>query len=317
MLKALHRRILFLLCLSLLCEILFLAFAREWIVDLLANFYLQRLAIEAVLIALWLFFPKPRWAWAVPSALLAVHVFLNFPWLEARRWGSDSKLGQEPLRLISFNVLSENKNKEGLAQWLAAEAKPNTLIFLIEVDQAWADALLPLKAKFPYGKAYPRGDNFGWAVLSTVPIEALGPKEFDSIGLTAATGKIRVGGRQVSFFGVHPFPPINPDGFSARNEYLQRLRAAALKEGSVVVMGDFNTTPLSAYFADFRGRGNEARLFSVNDNLLPAATWFGAGWPFAIPIDHIFLSAGVHSASFEVGPDLGSDHRPVRADILF
>jgi endonuclease/exonuclease/phosphatase (EEP) superfamily protein YafD len=38
---------------------------------------------------------------------------------------------------------------------------------------------------------------------------------------------------------------------------------------------------------------------------------------FALPIDHTLVSPGVRVVQREVGPDLGSDHRPVTTTIEF
>jgi endonuclease/exonuclease/phosphatase (EEP) superfamily protein YafD len=40
-----------------------------------------------------------------------------------------------------------------------------------------------------------------------------------------------------------------------------------------------------------------------------------AGVDFGTPIDHVAVSRGIAVAGFATGPDFGSDHRPVVADL--
>jgi endonuclease/exonuclease/phosphatase (EEP) superfamily protein YafD len=42
-------------------------------------------------------------------------------------------------------------------------------------------------------------------------------------------------------------------------------------------------------------------------------TWLAGFWPLALRIDHILVSPGLCVEHAEVGPSIGSDHRPVLA----
>jgi endonuclease/exonuclease/phosphatase (EEP) superfamily protein YafD len=42
-------------------------------------------------------------------------------------------------------------------------------------------------------------------------------------------------------------------------------------------------------------------------------TWLAGFWPLALRIDHVLASPGLCVEQAEVGPDVGSDHRPVFA----
>jgi endonuclease/exonuclease/phosphatase (EEP) superfamily protein YafD len=79
---------------------------------------------------------------------------------------------------------------------------------------------------------------------------------------------------------------------------------------TAVVVGDFNLTPYSPYFAAF---ARASGLQPARGAALAASTWPGmlATWGLGIPIDHVFVSSNANVVAHEVGPDLGSDHLPV------
>jgi len=84
----------------------------------------------------------------------------------------------------------------------------------------------------------------------------------------------------------------------------------------VIVVGDFNTPADSPLFRKVWGRFSNA--FSE--------TGLGYGWTqrvsvsglsFSARIDHVLTTKGLRPLVCEVGPDLGSDHLPLIADIEF
>ena len=81
-----------------------------------------------------------------------------------------------------------------------------------------------------------------------------------------------------------------------------------LRDGPLVVVGDFNATPWSPALRTFL---DELDLNGLN----VAATWpvwFGFA---GIPIDHALVSENLIITHIETGPNIGSDHRPVMIDV--
>jgi endonuclease/exonuclease/phosphatase (EEP) superfamily protein YafD len=81
--------------------------------------------------------------------------------------------------------------------------------------------------------------------------------------------------------------------------------------GPAVVVGDFNAPPESAVFPEVWGRYTDA---------FAAAGW---GWGYtyygdrtAVRIDHVLAGPGWRVLRCRVGPDVGSAHRPVIADLI-
>jgi vancomycin resistance protein VanJ len=82
--------------------------------------------------------------------------------------------------------------------------------------------------------------------------------------------------------------------------------------GPVLLVGDFNTPPESALFR---------RVWSGYADAFADAGW-GWGYTFrtrkaAVRIDHVLVGAGGWAAACWVGPDVGSPHRPVLADVAW
>jgi endonuclease/exonuclease/phosphatase (EEP) superfamily protein YafD len=87
---------------------------------------------------------------------------------------------------------------------------------------------------------------------------------------------------------------------------------ASLVVDPVILAGDFNTPPESVLCSQYWGRYRDA---------FGEAGW-GWGYTFhggrtSVRIDHIFVGPGWHVERSWVGPDVGSPHRPVIADLVW
>ncbi len=88
---------------------------------------------------------------------------------------------------------------------------------------------------------------------------------------------------------------------------------AASHSGKAVVFGDLNTTPWSPHFGRLLAEG---RLVRAHPRWGVVPTWMVDHPWVALPLDHVLVSPEIGVTSVEVGPDLGSDHRPVWADLV-
>jgi endonuclease/exonuclease/phosphatase (EEP) superfamily protein YafD len=112
---------------------------------------------------------------------------------------------------------------------------------------------------------------------------------------------------------VHPLPPVRATWASAHARFFAALERARASFGEdVVIMGDLNATPWSyalRTLLDRTGLRDSRRGFGL-----------GASWPtwspfVRIPIDQLLLGGRVEVLAREVGPELGSDHFPLRATV--
>lgn len=118
---------------------------------------------------------------------------------------------------------------------------------------------------------------------------------------------------------VHPATPRSFGQWEFRNTYLDAVARSIASESSgtpIVVMGDFNTPTWSPFFQSFLKRTG---LVDAAGTGWPATTRFSRRFAeffhFGSPIDHILVSPSIEVKRFELGPDVGSDHFPVFADL--
>jgi len=118
---------------------------------------------------------------------------------------------------------------------------------------------------------------------------------------------------------LHPSSPRSLAQWEARNVYLDIVARAITAEPPgtpVVAMGDFNTPTWSPFFQSFL---KTSGLVDATGTGWPATTRFARRFAklfhFGSPVDHILVSRNIEVKRFEVGPDIGSDHFPVIADL--
>lgn len=201
------------------------------------------------------------------------------------------------LSIASANVLTSNPDAGPLLAWI--EDRQPDVVVLVEVDRAWLERLAPLRESHPHVVEVPRSDNFGVAVFSRVPFDAPEVVSWSAHGLPSLTVPLVDGPLLVA---THPVPPVSSGAAADRDAHLAAL-AALLATEDVVVAGDLNVTPWSPHFPG--GLGREACAPGTWPSGLPA--------PLRIPIDHILAGPGRAVVAREVGPPIGSDHRPVMA----
>ena len=118
----------------------------------------------------------------------------------------------------------------------------------------------------------------------------------------------------VTILSLHP-PYPGPEFHGLRDRLIgfaaQRLRRAALAGEHAIVMGDLNTTPWSPAFDLLTGLG--LRDSGLGRGWRP--TWPAALGVAGIPIDHVVVSPRLEVRSHALGPDLGSDHRPLLVEL--
>lgn len=116
---------------------------------------------------------------------------------------------------------------------------------------------------------------------------------------------IRLPFEGVQIVTTHPPSPGRPQYAYDRNRQLPRTADRLDTSKPFVVMGDMNTTPWGNIYASVPGtRAGDPRF----EGSFP--TFAG---PLGLPIDHIKFGGGLVLTDYRVGPDVGSDHRPLLA----
>jgi endonuclease/exonuclease/phosphatase (EEP) superfamily protein YafD len=282
-----------------------------WVLDLASPFQVQY-AVVLVLGAVGLLVCG-KWRWALVACVLALLPAARVaPYFFPVGHGH-ATAGETRLRVVAFNLWSANQRHDEVLRWVRQTA-PDVVV-LPEVTLAWARQLDKLADILPYSVERTHEGNFGMAVLSRHPLRAERVDttgEFD--GVFAIRVEVAVTGRVLVVHGVHPPPPLGRQMAVARDRFLRDLAVeAASAPRPVVIAGDCNATPWCHAMRPLRAGGmRDARLGRG-----PVATWRRATPWVAIPIDHVLVSDQVRVDHFETGPELGSDHRPVVADVVW
>ncbi|OGX90385.1 endonuclease/exonuclease/phosphatase family protein [Hymenobacter coccineus] len=219
------------------------------------------------------------------------------------------------LRILVINVLISNRQDARLRQ-MVTEAQPDVLLVL-EPDAWWARALGPLRPGYPYRVELPRDDAYGMILYSRLPLAQTQVQNLLQDGVPSIRTRLRLrDGQQVTFFGIHPTPPIPdsyPDGVGLRGAALQKVTDVVREsERPAIVAGDFNDVSWSSTIHQLTragelddvsiGRG----LFNTFDARSHLARW---------PLDHFFVSTPFEVVDLKRLPDVGSDHFPLYIEL--
>lgn len=282
-----------------------------WAFDLFSHFRLQYV-IAALTLGLAALAVR-----AYPSAAVLAAVALVHGWaIKDLWWGGTASAapGGVPLRVVSANVLSQNRTPEKVLEFIrAADAD---LVVLVDAKlQRWNSILAGLGALYPYQSPQAWRERPPVVLFSRHPIldeQVVRPPGGQRPYLVA---EVALGGTTLVVAGVHPSSPSPTEAGDTRhrNRELDHIaEVAGEAERPVIVAGDFNTTPWSPRFQDLLAA---AGLRNAAEGQGYIGTYPTAFWPALIPIDHVLLKGPLVATAVRRGPSIGSDHYPIVADL--
>lgn len=218
----------------------------------------------------------------------------------------------ERLKIVQFNLNSDDQWNSRVVAWLVEE-DPDIIV----LDDLGPNLQKVIFQRLP-GRHFVCTDRCRVALISKTKSTHSETFLGERYGLTPAVALARFGDVQNGFVlvGTHLAKPYvkGPDSMSTytgvQNENRRRLRRIlrAHSQSSLILVGDFNSTPWS-----FNFRREEGQLGLVR------RTRFLFTWPANptniafLPIDHVYAGADWRTVSITRGPRLGSDHYPVVA----
>lgn len=215
------------------------------------------------------------------------------------------------LRVASFNVLGNNDRYTETTDWIF-QTDPD-FIYLAECSAKWQQALKPLNARYPYSADKARTGNLGFCFRSKYPVISKDIPLLGKLKIPLLECLVRTPQGDVTVFGAHPVPPVSSFWAHEQDIYLKELtRRCAETETHAVILGDLNATRWSTQLEDIFNYYED----SANGHGY-SATWMRANWLVTIPIDHILIRGFQGASLRKLGPELGSDHRPVFADLVW
>ncbi len=223
---------------------------------------------------------------------------------------ADAEPGAERfLRVVTLNVRHGNDRIDNAIAFL--DRTDADVVVLQEMARPHTEAMRrALGQRYPYAAG-----EFGVVILSKFPIKAEG--RLDRAGYPewmspfARWIEIDVKGTPVELVGAHFARPFYTD--------LQQVDATTLAQFvktrslPLIVAGDFNLTPWAERLKAFM----QATGLERYNTLHPTWPMRWRKYPFLplFPIDHVFASDRFAKIATVGGPRIGSDHRPVIADI--
>lgn len=240
--------------------------------------------------------------------------------------------GRPVIKVINFNLRFKNERLDAVADYLIASGAD--IVGLVEATPRSKAALARLKTAYPYSvdciETVPECQNM---LFSKYPLKSAYAGPIDGRYPTIALAEVDLpGGGSVAVAVAHVMTPFTgPRGpltavdpgqpspvFADAPDLEQSHQAANLADFlqrqpiDLVLVGDFNSAPWSPIQQAFRA----ATGLDDRGHLLP--TWPTSIWSiFRLPLDPVFVRGRVQVMTIRLGPDVGSDHFPVEAEIAF
>lgn len=283
-----------------------------WLFDLTTHFrwYWLLVAIGGLTACL-------RWRRPTAVACLAVAAVVNardlLPyWLPTSAAPSAATAADDRrVFVISMNVHRVNDDTTAAVAYLR-DRQPD-VVAVLEVDAKWAAALDGLAEMFPHRVIRPRLDNFGIALLSRWPLDDVEVMAFGETGFPSIVAAVQRPAGEFRIIATHPYPPFNARCTDQLVTHLDSIGTlAAASTLPCLVAGDFNATPWSRPFRRLVARSGLVDS-ALGRGVQP--TWHAHLPAPRIPIDHVLVPPDAIVLRREVGPDIGSDHFPVEAEV--
>ena len=190
------------------------------------------------------------------------------------------------------------------------------MVMFVEFAGHHADHLKTfLQKNYPYTNSTTRSKTFvGSTVFSKYKIENRAD-DFKQGMRRYGYFSVTFGGKEYYFYLVHTSSPDSYAHFVMRNEQLKTfdqdfaLHEKTRSQDKVVVVGDFNVTPRSAYYQDMKAVFS-GKLTNATQQFPILFTRRLFGFPLLqAHIDHVWISSGVQFNGLQSVNLPGSDHK--------
>jgi endonuclease/exonuclease/phosphatase (EEP) superfamily protein YafD len=246
-----------------------------------------------------------EWPLIRPTAALAMlHAgLLLLPWARA----ADSAPNAPPaLRLLTFDIGADNERFDDIADFILGSSAD--IVLLQDVSCSAADRLMP-KLRAAYPNAFVPADSCaGQAMLAKRPWGEVGQSITATRKPLLVWARFQWGNRGFTLTGVRLADAIAPN--EQAGDARRLLAHIETQGGAQIVAGALNLTPFAWKFAQLQNAG-------LGQHATYLATW-PARWRVPLFLmDNVLSTEDIASVRVTTGPPLGSDHRPLIADIAF
>ena len=243
---------------------------------------------------------------------LACWGLLIGPDFAARLLSRNAPAGGEMVRIVQLNVWAFNYDKHGTSDWILAQNAD--VIVLEEVAAPSMSVVRKLSDRYPFVQTCAQPSPCSTVILSrTQPLRA-GGQLFTGSQSALTWMTLPAAGGDFTITGVHQSWPF-PLSDQAPQTKITAETLRMFDPASLIVAGDFNSTPWSAALSrqdKLFGLSRRTRALSTFPARVLDRRGFDFPTPF-LPIDHIYAGKAWKTVSIIRGPRLGSDHYPVVA----
>ena len=255
----------------------------------------------------------------LPAAAWAAGAVVNLLLLAPLWMPADAPANGPRVTIVHANVGGDGVDAAALAAWLNGLSPE-----WVSLQEVTPRNLSKIAAKLP---AYdvvadePRLDTRGVALFhrhdpaATQPVFSAQIVHITPDGdRPMASFTFDLAGRPVSVLGFHTTRPAPANNWRWQRRGMDAAAAWAVAQrvaggGDVVLVGDFNSTAQGVLVGELC---RTAKLQNARRGHGLEGTWPGdLPAPLRIGIDGAYASGGLVATDFKVGPDVGSDHRPI------
>ena len=285
----------------------------HWGLELFSHFKVQLAVGSAILLVVAVALRVASGA-ALASALLLVNLYPVWPYL-SDPFGDAEAAPPTSLKVLTFNLRHRHADLAAVEDFLASEQPSVALLTELPPDaRTW---LKGLRKDYPHQAVDRLDSTFDVVMISRLPLRRIRFDRRVSRDLPVLSAQIcpkPAAGRRgcVTVIGLHAANPLGASPLRDEQIRLAARKAQRVPAGAAVVLGDLNTSPWSPIFAEALERG---RLRDSALGFPLSATWVSRNPVFGLPIDHVLIGRAMETVARRVGPDLGSDHLPLIAEL--
>ena len=281
-----------------------------WFFDLAVHFT-PHLIVVGVIVSISLFAAKAPRLLGATVCVVGAHVYSTFGQNNFVRPNSTPSAAPQTISIVTANIWG---NTDALTH-LGAIAKVEEAD-IVAISEMTGDACADLSNEFPsypFCKIVDRNKDGTllskrMALISKnrpLSLSVVAKPEFRKRAIIDAVYDYN--SRKVRIVVVHPVAPGSPANMRDRNHVLLTTNTLLKDQKHFILMGDMNTTPWSRIARQLPGtRAGDPKLES---------TWLTHIPLIGLAIDHIRISDSFNLIEYQVGPHIGSDHRPLIAKL--
>lgn len=199
-------------------------------------------------------------------------------------------------RIVWANLYRKQEALDRMAAWL--HTHPADVVAVTELPPDGEDALRKALPEFACVTGHQQNGNpFAVAIAARISTCARTTTPADVQTLSP---------QGVTVIALHSRPPWDNRRLAERNHTIAEAISLA-KDNRSVIVGDFNATPWSPIFRAMET--NHLRRANCGAPWRPS--WRSQNPLFGLTLDQAWLGPDLGVVSCDLGPDIGSDHRPL------